>query len=142
VRRVWRRQHQRWTRGASTSTYGGRMDLGLADRVYILTGGTKGLGRATAEALVADGARVVVSSRSQDSVDAAVRALGERARGVAADNAEPGTAQRLTGEALDALGRLDGALVSVGGRREATPSRRPTSSGGRRSSRCSSARSD
>ena len=50
------------------------MDLGLADRVYVVTGGTKGLGRAAAEALVADGARVVVSSRSQDSVDAAVRA--------------------------------------------------------------------
>jgi 3-oxoacyl-[acyl-carrier protein] reductase len=44
-----------------------------------------------------------------------VRALGERARGVAADNADPGTPGRLTREALDAWGRLDGALVSVGG---------------------------
>ena len=91
------------------------MDLGLADRVYIVTGGTKGLGRAAADALVADGARVVVSSRSQDSVDAAVRALGERARGVAADNADPGTAELLTRRALDTWSRLDGALVSVGG---------------------------
>ena len=39
------------------------MDLGLADRVYILTGASKGLGFATAQALVADGARVVVSAR-------------------------------------------------------------------------------
>lgn len=91
------------------------MDLGLAERVYIVTGGTKGLGRAAAAALVADGARVVVSSRSPDSVDAAVRALGERARGVAADNADPDTAERLVREALDAWSRLDGALVSVGG---------------------------
>ena len=51
------------------------MDLGLDGRVYLVTGGTKGLGRAAAEALVADGARVVVSSRSQQSVDDAVAAL-------------------------------------------------------------------
>jgi len=91
------------------------MDLGLRDRVYVVTGGTKGLGRATADALVADGARVVVSSRSQESVDSAVADLGDNARGVAADNADPATAERLVQAALDAWGRLDGALISVGG---------------------------
>src|SRR3954469_5605460 len=91
------------------------MDLGLTDRVYVVTGGTKGLGRATADALVADGARVVVSSRSQDSVDAAGAALGGSARGVAADNADPATAERVVQTALDSWGRLDGALISVGG---------------------------
>ena len=50
------------------------MDLGLADHAYIVTGGTRGLGRATAEVLVAEGARVVISSRSQESVDATVEA--------------------------------------------------------------------
>src|SRR5436190_23965394 len=91
------------------------MDLGLNERVYLVTGGTKGLGRATAEALVADGARVVVSSLSQESVDAAVSALGDSARGVAADNADPEAADRLVQTALEAWGRVDGALVSVGG---------------------------
>src|SRR4051812_50122684 len=91
------------------------MDLGLRERVYVVTGGTKGLGRATADALVADGARVVVSSRSQESVDAAVAALGDNARGVAADNADPATPERLVREALDGWGRLGGALISVGG---------------------------
>src|SRR3954453_22949983 len=96
------------------------MDLGLHERVYVVTGGTKGLGRATADALVADGARVVVSSRSQESVDAAVAALGDNARGVAADNADPATPERLGQEALGGWGRvrggrLDGALISVGG---------------------------
>src|SRR3954451_7106296 len=91
------------------------MDLGLRERVYVVTGGTKGLGRATAEALVADGARVVVSSRSPESVDAAVAALGDNARGVAADNADPATPDRLVQAALAAWGRLDGALISVGG---------------------------
>ncbi|HVW80330.1 MAG TPA: SDR family oxidoreductase [Mycobacteriales bacterium] len=91
------------------------MDLGLADRVYAVTGGTRGLGLAAARALVADGARVVVSSRSQESVDAAVAELGEAARGVAADNADPGTPDRLVEAALAAWGRIDGALLSVGG---------------------------
>jgi 3-oxoacyl-[acyl-carrier protein] reductase len=91
------------------------MDLGLAGRVYIVTGGSGGLGRATAEALVADGARVVVSGRHRDSVDAAVASLGDGARGVVADNADPATPSRLVAAARDAFGRLDGALVSVGG---------------------------
>ncbi|PZF80669.1 SDR family oxidoreductase [Jiangella anatolica] len=92
------------------------MDLGLKDRVYIVTGGTRGLGRAGAEALVADGARLVLASRSQESVDAAVNDLGVGSVvGVAADNADPETPERLADVALDRFGRLDGALVSVGG---------------------------
>jgi len=92
------------------------VDLGLRDRVYVVTGGTKGLGFATAQALVADGARVVVSSRSQESVDAAVAQLGaDVARGLTADNSDPDSAEHLVAAATDAWGRLDGALVSVGG---------------------------
>jgi 3-oxoacyl-[acyl-carrier protein] reductase len=92
------------------------MDLGLAGRVYVVTGGTKGLGFATARCLVDDGARVVVSSRTQQSVDAAVSAFGvDVAVGVAADNADPETPQRLVDAAQATFGRLDGALLSVGG---------------------------
>jgi 3-oxoacyl-[acyl-carrier protein] reductase len=92
------------------------MELGLAEKVYVLTGASKGLGFAAAEALVTDGARVVVSSRSQASVDAAVATLGsESARGLAADNADQGTADLLADLAIQTWGRLDGALISVGG---------------------------
>ncbi len=91
------------------------MDLGLTDHAYIVTGGSRGLGRATAEVLVAEGARVVVSSRSQESVDATVDDLGPTAMGVAADNADPETPARLVSAARDHFGRLDGALISVGG---------------------------
>jgi 3-oxoacyl-[acyl-carrier protein] reductase len=91
------------------------MDLGLTDRVFVVTGGTKGLGYAGAAARVAEGARVVVSSRSQESVDAALTRLGDAARGVAADNADPATAGQLVQIAVDTWGRLDGALISVGG---------------------------
>ena len=91
------------------------MDLRLHDRVFILTGGARGLGRATADVLVAEGARVVISGRSRESLDSAVRALGQSARGVVADNADPATPAALLTAAHEAFGRLDGALISVGG---------------------------
>jgi 3-oxoacyl-[acyl-carrier protein] reductase len=93
------------------------MDLGLADRVYVLTGASRGLGFATARALVDDGARVVVAARHPDRVAAAAEALGGagHAVGVPADLADPDTADRLVEAATGAYGRLDGALVSVGG---------------------------
>lgn len=91
------------------------MDLQLRDRVYVLTGAARGLGRATAEVLVADGARVVLSGRHQEPLDEAVAALGDAAVGVVADNADPQTPARLIATARERWGRLDGALLSVGG---------------------------
>jgi 3-oxoacyl-[acyl-carrier protein] reductase len=93
------------------------MDLGLGGRGFLLTGASRGLGFATARALVDDGAKVVVSSRSAESVDAAAAALGgaPAATGVAADLADASAADELVGAAVDRLGRVDGALVSVGG---------------------------
>lgn len=91
------------------------MDLNLRDHVHIVTGGARGLGRATAEQLVAEGARVVLSGRNQESLDNAVAELGDRTVGVAADNADPATADRLVAVARDTWGRLDGVFVSVGG---------------------------
>jgi len=91
------------------------MDLGLADRVYLLTGASGGLGRATADQLVADGAKVVISSRSQESVDRAVTELGPSAVGVAVDNADATAPAQLIAVAKESFGRIDGALISVGG---------------------------
>lgn len=91
------------------------MDLDLRDRVYVVTGGARGLGRATADALVADGARVVLSGRHGDTLAAAEQELGGAAVGVVADNADPATPGRLLRVAHDAWGRIDGALLSVGG---------------------------
>ncbi|MDG4811334.1 SDR family oxidoreductase [Micromonospora sp. WMMD1120] len=93
------------------------MDLGLTDRVYVLTGASRGLGYATAQSLVADGARVVLSARDADAVAAAARQLGgpERALGLAADLADPETPEQLVAAAREHFGRLDGALISVGG---------------------------
>lgn len=87
----------------------------VAGLSYLVTGGTRGLGHATAVLLVARGARVVISGRSQENVDRAVAALGPNARGIAAASADPTTADRLVGVALAEFDRLDGALISVGG---------------------------
>jgi 3-oxoacyl-[acyl-carrier protein] reductase len=91
------------------------MDLGLTDRVFLVTGGGRGLGRATAQVLVDEGACVVISGRNQETVDQAAIDLGERAIGVAADNADTETPHRLLHAARERWGRVDGALVSVGG---------------------------
>jgi 3-oxoacyl-[acyl-carrier protein] reductase len=91
------------------------MDLELADRVYVVTGGARGLGRATAETLVEEGARVVLSGRNEETLVSARQALGDAAEVVVADNADPAAPDRLIRAALDRWGRLDGALVSVGG---------------------------
>jgi 3-oxoacyl-[acyl-carrier protein] reductase len=91
------------------------MDLGLDDHVFVVTGGARGLGRATADCLVAEGARVVLSGRSAESLDAAVAALGDAATAVVADNADPDAPGRLVAAARERWGRLDGALISVGG---------------------------
>jgi 3-oxoacyl-[acyl-carrier protein] reductase len=96
------------------------MDLGLRDRVYLVTGGSRGLGFAAAQALVADGARVMISAPHEATAASAVARLApEAAAGVAAwivaDNADPATPGRLVAAARDRFGRLDGALISVGG---------------------------
>ncbi|MBO7939492.1 SDR family oxidoreductase [Streptomyces antibioticus] len=91
------------------------MDLGLKDRVYVVTGATRGLGNASARELVADGARVVLSGRDEQRVADAAAALGPNAVGVAVDNADPLAAERLIATARDAFGGFDGVLISVGG---------------------------
>jgi 3-oxoacyl-[acyl-carrier protein] reductase len=89
------------------------MDLGLDDRVYLVTGGSRGLGFATASALVAEGAKVVLTGRTEETVRSAAESLG--VVGVACDNADPATPARLLEVARDRYGRVDGLLVSVGG---------------------------
>lgn len=93
------------------------MDLGLQDRVYVVTGASKGLGRASAQALVGEGARVVLCSRDEEALGAAAEAMGgaDHAIAVPGDLADPGLGARLAAAAVGRFGRLDGGLVSVGG---------------------------
>jgi 3-oxoacyl-[acyl-carrier protein] reductase len=88
------------------------MDLGLSGRTYIVTGGTRGLGRAAAACLLAEGANVVASSRSGAwlSPDRPPSLLTTQA-----DNGDPDAPQRLVASAVNRFGSLHGLLVSVGG---------------------------
>lgn len=93
------------------------MDLDLKDRVYIVTGGTRGLGNAAARALTAEGAKVVVSGLKVANGDEVAAGLGGPGQAVVvgADNGDPRTPTRLIEAARAAFGRLDGVLISVGG---------------------------
>ena len=92
------------------------MDLGLKDKAFVVGGGSKGLGRGIAQALVAEGARVLLLSRDEASLDKAVAELGPAASAVAADMGYPGTGEQVANE-IDARfgGRLDGLVVNAGG---------------------------
>ena len=120
------------------------MDLGLRDRVYLVTGGSRGLGFAAAEALIADGARVVVSAPHEATASAAAARLAQKtatagtASWVAADNSDPATPGRLIAAAKDRFGRLDGALISAGGTPAGTVATQRTKRGGPRSKASSS----
>lgn len=92
------------------------MDLQLTERVIIVTGATSGLGRAVADTLVAEGARVVVAARTTTDVESVAAELGaESAVGVVADLTDPDSPARLIDAARDRWGRLDGAFISHGG---------------------------
>jgi 3-oxoacyl-[acyl-carrier protein] reductase len=97
------------------------MDLGLRNRVYLVTGASRGLGFAAAEALIAEGARVVLSSPHESTASAAAGRLTQDADSsgdatwIAADNGDPATPGRLIETARERFSRLDGALISAGG---------------------------
>ena len=87
------------------------MDIGLAGRRYVVTGGSRGLGLATAQALAADGASTLLVARDPARLAAASQALGPGHDYLAMDLADPGAADRIAERA----GMIDGVLVNVGG---------------------------
>lgn len=97
------------------------MDLGLQGRCFVLTGASRGLGFAAAQALVAEGANVVVVARDQATLDNAVADLGAAAFGISADLGAESTSEIVTAAALARFGRLDGALISAGSPPPGTP---------------------
>ncbi len=94
------------------------MDLELGGKAFIVTGGTDGLGIATVRILLAEGANVLVSGRSEGKFAALQASLAEASDRIAyvqGDNADAALPDRLASAVLDRWGRLDGMLVSVGG---------------------------
>src|SRR5256714_7784021 len=89
------------------------MDLGLRDRVCVVTGSTGGIGLATARLLAAEGARVAVAGRDSARVESA-RQTADAALGVVADLSVPGAAEAIIGEATTSLGEVDCLVNNVG----------------------------
>jgi 3-oxoacyl-[acyl-carrier protein] reductase len=96
------------------------VDLGIAGRVALVTAASKGLGRATAEALAAEGASVVICARGREALDAAAASIeasggGGSVLAVAADVTSPEVPQQLVDRAMEAFGRLDIVVANAGG---------------------------
>jgi 3-oxoacyl-[acyl-carrier protein] reductase len=89
------------------------MDLGLRDRVCVVTGSTGGIGLEAARLLAGEGAKVVVTGRSSDRVERARRDV-RAALGIVCDLAEPGAPDALIAETTAELGSLDVLVNNVG----------------------------
>jgi 3-oxoacyl-[acyl-carrier protein] reductase len=90
------------------------VDLGLAGRRALVTAASKGLGRACAEALAAEGAKVFISSRDPGAIESAGKAIGA-AGWQAADLSKAGAEKPLVEAAVAKLGGLDILVVNAGG---------------------------
>ena len=95
------------------------MDLGLRDRVALVGGASQGLGRASAEALAAEGAKVALVARRADAVAAAAAELaqahGVETLAITADLAAPDACERAVRETVARFGRLDVLVANAGG---------------------------
>jgi 3-oxoacyl-[acyl-carrier protein] reductase len=91
------------------------MELGLQERVAIVTAASRGLGRATAEALAAEGVRTVIAARTRDELEALAAALPARSIAVSGDLTDPQLPARLVDVALHEFGRLDILVANTGG---------------------------
>lgn len=94
------------------------MDLGLEGRVAVVAASSKGLGRASAEALAAEGVRLVLSGRRETQLAAATSALrdqGAEVIGISGDVTDPETPGRLVAAAIERFGRLDIVVANAGG---------------------------
>lgn len=86
----------------------------LSDRVAVVTGSSRGIGRAIAEAFAAEGASVVVNSRDEATARETAAEIGEEALGLAADVSTEDGAQRLIEETIDLYGRIDILVNNAG----------------------------
>lgn len=89
------------------------MDLGLRTRRALVMGGSSGLGKAVAQALILEGARVAICARGAERLAASAAEIG--AVGIVADVTSPGAASVLVAEAERRLGPLDVLVVNTGG---------------------------
>lgn len=94
------------------------MDMGLKGKVAIVTGGSEGIGKATALSLATEGASVVICARRKDVLDAAAaeisRQTGSKVIGVPADVSKAADIQNVVNKAVETFGRLDIVVNNAG----------------------------
>ena len=95
------------------------MDLSLRDKAAIVTGGSRGIGRAIALAFADEGCRVAICARGEEALretEAELRARGVDALGIVADVARADDIERVVAETVARFGRLDILVNNAGGR--------------------------
>jgi 3-oxoacyl-[acyl-carrier protein] reductase len=95
------------------------MDLGIEGKVALVMGASKGIGRACADALTQEGARVAIASRSRERIEATARELSRdgspEVRGFVADASDPDSLPGLVREVQNALGPIEILVTNSGG---------------------------
>ena len=91
------------------------MDLGIDGKVALVMGASQGIGRAIAESLAAEGARVALASRSQEKLDAAGAEIEGETAAFAADTGDLNRLARLPAEVEEALGPIEILVTNTGG---------------------------
>jgi NAD(P)-dependent dehydrogenase (short-subunit alcohol dehydrogenase family) len=91
------------------------MSQKLANKIALITGGSSGLGLATARRFIAEGARVFITGRRQQDLDLAVRELGDAATSIQGDIAKPADLDRIFATIKARAGRLDVLFANAGG---------------------------
>jgi NAD(P)-dependent dehydrogenase (short-subunit alcohol dehydrogenase family) len=86
----------------------------LTGKIALVTGGSSGIGLATAHRFIAEGAQVFITGRRQTEIDAAVQQLGESAAGVRGDISNPGDLDQLYDTIRQKSGRLDVLFANAG----------------------------
>ena len=87
----------------------------LAGKIALVTGGSSGIGLATAKQFIEEGAFVYITGRRQAELDAAVKTLGSQAKGIRADASKLADLDALYAEIQEDKGRLDVLFVNAGG---------------------------
>jgi 3-oxoacyl-[acyl-carrier protein] reductase len=100
------------------------VELGLKGKVAVVTGGSRGIGRAIAQALAKEGVTLVLAARGADDLEATaqqLRAAGAQVRTVVADAARTDDAERIIATATEGFGALDLLINNAGGSRGSGP---------------------
>jgi NAD(P)-dependent dehydrogenase (short-subunit alcohol dehydrogenase family) len=96
------------------------MSKKLEGKIALVTGGTTGIGLATAKRFVAEGAQVIITGRRKDVLDAAVKEIGSSATGVQADAGSLADLDKLYAQIKEQHGRIDILFANAGGGEFAT----------------------